>query len=125
MCALLQPPDQVQRFEGGDAAADDQGDAGVRPVGARPCAGGVEAAGVAGRLAHAGGPLDQLPQDDADFLLDGAAVLGRAEAQIGFDGVIEFSDGQAGHGGLRQHAINAIIRDSIAIIAAGWRPEFR
>ena len=26
---LLQPPDQLQRFEGGDAAADDQGDAGA------------------------------------------------------------------------------------------------
>ena len=49
-----------------------------------------------------GAPLYQLPEDDPDFLFDGAAVPGRAEPQIGFDGFVEFSDGQAGHGGLRQ-----------------------
>ena len=48
-----------------------------------------------------GASLDQLAEDDPDFLLDGAAVPGRAEPQIGFDGFVEFSDGQAGHDDLQ------------------------
>ena len=50
---LLQPPDQVQRLVGGDAAADDQGDAGlIRRTGAPGSAGGGLCA-AAGRLATA------------------------------------------------------------------------
>ena len=49
-----------------------------------------------------GAPLYQLAEDDPDFLLNGAAIPGRPETQIGFDGLVEFSDGEAGHGGLRK-----------------------
>jgi hypothetical protein len=43
--------------------------------------------------------LDQLSQDDPDLLLHRAAVTGRTQAEIGFDGLVELSDGQAGHDG--------------------------
>src|SRR5579883_2113809 len=39
------------------------------------------------------------PQNDPDLLLDRSAVLGRAQPQVGLDGVVELADGQAGHGG--------------------------
>ena len=42
--------------------------------------------------------LDQVAQDDADFFLHRAAVAGGSQPQIGFDGVVELSNGQAGHG---------------------------
>ena len=56
-----------------------------------------------------------------DFFFDGAAVPGRPEAQIGFDGFVEFSDGQAGHGRASGTGMQSMLshRDSIAITAAG------
>ncbi len=78
---LLQPPDQVQRLVGGDAAADDQGNAGLdrrtgdpgsdvrsRPDGLRGRCGELEGATLYG-----------LPQDHPNFLFHGTAVLGRAQ----------------------------------------------
>src|SRR5207248_9929341 len=67
---LLQPPDQFQRLEGGDATADDQGD--VRFAsgadGLRSLRGGPS-----GRRRHRcawkfGAPLYELSEDDPDFL---------------------------------------------------------
>src|SRR5665647_2598098 len=45
-----------------------------------------------------GTTLDEIPQNHPDFLLDGAAVLGRTQPQIDLYRLIELSDGQAGHG---------------------------
>jgi len=83
-------------------AADDQGDPGLtgrigaphhgrlgirrRQDGLRRCCGELGAA------------LYKLPEDHPDLLFDGAAVFGRAQPQIGLDGFVEFSDGQASHG---------------------------
>jgi hypothetical protein len=54
--------------------------------------------------------LYQLSKDDSHFFLNGAAIPGRAETKIGFDGVVELSDGQAGHGRPPGgYAVNAII----------------
>jgi hypothetical protein len=44
-------------------------------------------------------PLGVFAQDHPHLLLDRAAVLGRTQAQIRLDGVVELSDGQACHGG--------------------------
>ena len=94
---LLQPPDQVQRLVGRNAAADDQGDADLAggALGLRgPCRDGGSRKRCGRRR---GGSLGMLAQDHPHLLLDRAAVPGRAQAQIGFDGLVEFSDGQAGH----------------------------
>jgi len=50
-------------------------------------------------------PLNKLSKDDPDFLLHGPAMMGRTQPQIGFDAVVELSDGQAGHGQLPMDVI--------------------
>jgi len=104
---FLEPPDQVQRLVGGDAAADDQGDPGlIQRTGGPGNAGGGDrwrcSSLRAGRREIEGHTFDGLPQDHPDFLLHGAAIAGRTQPQIGLDGLIEFSDGQAGHGQSRK-----------------------
>src|SRR6185312_11859202 len=96
---LLQSPDQIQRLVGGNAAADDQGDAGDAGNGVRAVAGRSrrrrrQAGRGWGGLRPA---LNELAQDDPDFLLDRASVASRAQPQLGLDGLIEFPDGQTGH----------------------------
>ena len=83
MLPLLQPPDQVQRLVGGDAAADDQGDAGLRPRCGAPRRGRGRVRGGDAARATAPGfgrPWMSSPQDHPDFFLDRAAVAGRRAA---------------------------------------------
>ena len=108
---LLETPDQVQRLVGGDAAADDQGDPGLSgrigaPHRGRP---GVRRRqdGLRRCCGELGAALYKLPEDHPDLLFDGAAVFGRAQPQIGLDGFVEFSDGQASHGHSRLIAMLA------------------
>ena len=100
---LLQPPNQVQCLVGGDAAADDERDA--RQASGR-AAGGLSCwslrFGLERRLWRAKGRFcEALAQDHPHLVLDRAAVTGGAETQFVADGIVEFSDGQAGHGGFR------------------------
>ena len=118
---LFQPPDQVERLVGGDAAADDQGDADLVRIERLSLKAGWRGGGRRGGLRRRRGELEwhalhHLAQDDPDFLFDGASVAGRADPQIDFYFLIELSDGQAGHGRsgrnviamLSHHACNAI-----------------
>ena len=58
---LLQPPDQVQRLVGGDAAADDQGDARPRRTALAGCGAGAEPGQErAGGVGSSARPCDQL-----------------------------------------------------------------
>jgi hypothetical protein len=98
--ALLQPANEVERFVGGNAAADDQQHAprgaGMAHVplirlllrrAARPFAGGSIADSTVGRVA----------QDRADLVLHRAAMARRAQAQALLQVIVELPDGDAGH----------------------------
>ena len=91
---LAEPPDQIQRLVGGDAAADDQGDAGHAGNGGRGRRGQRR-----GLSCGFGAMLRRVAQNHPDFVLDGTAVAGGAHPQLVPDGVIELSDGQTGHVG--------------------------
>jgi len=98
---ILETPDQIERFVGGNSAADDQQNALV--------------AGCSGwRLALRGprrrlelfedfvaGAFRRLPQDDADFVFHGAIVAGGAQPQQLLQPIVELPDGETRHGGSR------------------------
>ena len=102
--AFFQPPDQVERFVGGDAAADDQQDA--FGVGDR---GGVcvarELGSAAGLLRAGRAFIGRGTQDSADLVLDRAAAAGRAQAQLLLQLLVELADGEGGH---RESSISRI-----------------
>src|SRR6185437_2066215 len=93
---LFQPADQVERLIGGNAAADDERD--PRPVerirtawaasrGLDRTWGGLWRPGCE----LVGHTFDGLPQDHPDLLLDRAAIFGRAQPQVGLDGLVELA----------------------------------
>ena len=92
---VLQAPDQVERFIGGDAAADDEQDAVAVRIGRtrllprrlRWRFDVVEDAGLFRGLA----------QDDADLVLHRPAVPRGAQAQQLLQLVVELPDGETGH----------------------------
>ena len=88
--ALLQPPDQIERFIRGNAAANDQQNAlwrggRFRRQQARRWDGG--GLGVAGGLAENG----------AHFILNRPAMTRRAQPQLLLQGVVDLTDGERGH----------------------------
>ena len=124
--AILQTPDQVERFVGRDAAADDEQDAFLHDrVGARLprrwLRRRIRRIDQVERLAP--GFLRRLPENDAHLVLHGAAMAGGAQPQQLLQLLIELPDGQARHrrsSGERQalsHGIDCIAIN--AIIAAG------
>ena len=122
MPPLLQPPDQVERLVGGDAAADDQEDARPDPValtGAQERAG----RGFSRRCDGGGARRRSLPCDQRLARMTRISssterpLRGGAQPQLGLDGVVELSDGQAGHGRLPQVCSNASIQCVHAINA--------
>ena len=96
--AILQTPDQVERFVGGNAAADDEEDAflhdrvGVR-LPRRWLRRWIRRIDQVERFAP--GFLRRLPQNDAYLVLHGAAMAGGAQPQQFFQLLIELPDGQA------------------------------
>ena len=95
--AVLQAPDQVERFVGGDAAADDEQDAvAVRFRRAR-----LLPRRLRWRLEMledvVAGLFRGLAQDDADLVLHRPAVARRAQAQQLLQLVVELPDGETGH----------------------------
>ena len=95
--ALFQASDEIERFVGGDAAADDQQHAfcsdGGRGAPGRLCAAFACAAG--GRDFDFGGGA---AQDGAHLILDRAAVARRAQAELLLERFVELPDGEGGHG---------------------------
>src|SRR6185437_11204472 len=103
---LLQPPDQFERLVGRDAAADDQGNA-------RLYRGRAKSSGY-WRGHGDGGERDTaergFAQDHPHLVFDGAAVARGAQPQLVADGIVEFSDGETGHGAISsRYASNASI----------------
>ena len=90
--ALAQPPDQVERLVRRDAAADDEQNLLRAPSAPR----------VSPRRRSLGGKRLAVTrrgaQDEADFLLDRAAVLRRAQPQPLLERLVELADGEGGHG---------------------------
>ena len=100
--ALAQPADQVERFVGGDAAADDEQDApGVSAAGARRSRRCLRRSALPGRTASAVGR--RAAQDGADLVLHRAAVLRRAQPQLLLQLLVELADGEAGHAPHHSH----------------------
>ena len=111
--ALLQPADKVERFVGGDAAADDQQHAlgagsGRRPARASACS--LRRRDAFGDVAA--GLIRGLAQDGANLVLDRTAAARRAQAQFLLQRLVELTDGDAGHAAscraIDCNAINAI-----------------
>ena len=98
--AILQPPDQVERFVGGDAAADDEqhallcGRRGPHLLRHRLCRGIWRIDQIE---CFKPGFLCRLPQDDAHFVLHGTAMAGGAQPQQLLQLLIKLPDGQARH----------------------------
>ena len=93
--AILQAPDQIQRFIGGDAAADDEQDAGAVRLG-RPR---LLPRRVRWRfdVVEDAGLFCGLAQDDADLVLHRPAMARGAQAQQLLQLVVELPDSEAGH----------------------------
>ena len=96
---LLQPADQFERFEGGDAAADDQGDA--RLPGNRLARGAIYHDHRGLRRGRRAVMLRGFPQDHPHLVLDRAAVARRPQPQFVMNGVVELADAEVGHGASR------------------------
>ena len=98
--ALLQPADEIERFVGGDAAADDEqhapraGRGGLRRF-LRRRAGRIELRRLVPAL------LGGRAQDGAHLVFHGAAMAGGAQAQQLFEPLVELADGERGHTKLR------------------------
>ena len=96
--AVLQAADEIERFVGGDAAADDEQDARCRVASA---ARALCRAGCDGRLEMiehvVAGLFRGLAQDDADLVLHRPAVARGAQAQKLLQLVVELPDGETGH----------------------------
>ena len=96
--AILQAADQVERFVGGNAAADDEQNARCRSLrGARAfCRAGCDGGSKCSRHVAAG-LFRGLAQDDAHLVLHRAAVARGAQPQQLFQLVVELPDGETGH----------------------------
>ena len=97
--AVLQAADEIERFVGGDAAADDEKDALAHRRGCgRPEANGPAAAGRLGlRQNLPARVLGGLPQNDAHLVFHGPAMPRGAEPEQRLELLIQLPDGEAGH----------------------------
>ena len=95
--ALLQTSDQVERFIGRDASADDEEDA--RAFGRRDAR--LVVCRLRGRFklieTLAASIVRGRTEDDSDLVFHGSAVPRRAQAQQLLELVVELADGETGH----------------------------
>ena len=96
--AILQTPDQIERFIGGNAAADDKQHA----IAARFDCGSPLPFRPRWRLEFfqnvGAGRVCGFAQDDANLVLHGAAMTRRTQAQKRLQFIVELPDSQAAHG---------------------------
>ena len=88
--ALAQPPDQIERLVGRNAAADDQQHALCRRALGRAARGFIRHGRSGERIVLGRGAA----QDGAHLVLDRAAVAGRAQPQTLLELVVELPDGE-------------------------------
>ena len=92
--ALFQPPDQIERLVGGNAAADDQQHA---LLSGRRSRGWLRIRRVDDVERRVAGFFRRRAQDGANLVFHRAAGAGRAQPQKLFKLVVELADGQRGH----------------------------
>ena len=126
--AFLQAPNEIERFIGGDASADDeqnarsaQGRGDGRRVGRTFKSGAWRARG---RLMNSGSEVVWLAfaggaaQNGAHFVLHRTAVFGRADAEPLLQALVKLADGEAASSGLFADGFGIILADDCIAINA-------